>query len=89
MTERYFIFETKQSDEDGLTLKMDGEPLPAESREDAVKQFLLERTDLSPEKVKQAEVLEEQHYLALPADEVRESFYGHSEKPAVHEVLGI
>jgi hypothetical protein len=87
--QRYFIFETQKSSEDGLTLLMDGEPVLAEDREQAVRQFIREDGDLDPSEISKAEIMEEQHYLAIPADEVRESFYGHSEKTAVHEVWGI
>lgn len=89
MTEDYYILETKESDQDGITLKIEGEPVTAESREQAVKQFVSERRDLDPDQVKQAEAMEEQHYLALTIDELADSFYSHTEKPAVHAILGM
>ena len=89
MTEDYYILETKESDQDGMTLKIEGDPVTAESREQAVKQFVKEHRDLNPDQVKQAESMEEQHYLALTTDELANRFYGHAEKPAVHAVLGI
>ena len=87
--ERYYIFETQKSSENGLTLLMDGEPVLAENREQAVKQFIREDGDLNPSEISKAEIMEEQHYLAIPVDEVRESFYGHSDKRPVHEILGM
>jgi hypothetical protein len=84
----YYILETTGSDVDGLNLTMHGEDIEAESRRKAVKKFLADHSRLNPEKVKQADVMEEQHYMAIPADEVGDGWFGHPENPAIHPVLG-
>lgn len=88
MADHYYILETTGSDTDGLNLTMHREDVKADNREQAVKKFLEEHSRLNPEKVEPAEAMEQQHYMAIPADTVADSFFGHSENPPVHAVLG-
>lgn len=88
MADHYYILETTGSDTDGLNLTMHREDVKAENQEQAVKKFLEEHSGLDPEKVEPAEAMEQQHYMAVPADEVADSFFGHPENPAIHPVIG-
>ncbi len=88
MTERYQIFETESSDEDGLKIRMHGNPILAKSQKEAIKMHILRRDDreINPEKVEQTNGMEGMHYLAIPVSETQ--WFGHPENPAIHEILG-
>lgn len=85
----YYICETTASDANYLTLKMLGEEIEAETKEQAVKKYI-DRfcDDLDPEEIEETERMEDEHYLAIPSDEVADGWFGHPEKSLIHPVLG-